>query len=193
MTTLKFNKLVLLGIFSIFLAAGTSFAVDDGFGSANQLESEHFTIYYAQPLQLSDFAYKLNINASDKILAGKSIKSRSSDGEITDMLDTLYLEVCNILDMELYSFRGTIKICNTQGQLKEIYNNLFRKELGNRLSFYVYDLNTIYVASDSFKREILGHEMAHAIISHYFVVLPSVKIQEVLSSYVEYQLRKGAQ
>ena len=38
--------------------------------------------------------------------------------------------------------------------------------------------------------KVLGHEIGHAVISHYFVVLPSVKVQEVLAVYVEYQLRK---
>lgn len=33
--------------------------------------------------------------------------------------------------------------------------------------------------------------MGHALMSHYFVVQPSVKIQEVLAGYVEYQLRKS--
>lgn len=177
--------------FILLLSFGFVFAATDDFEATNKLESEHFSLYYAQPLQLSDFAYQLNIGASDKILAGRSIKPRPSGGELPDMLDTLFLEVCNILDMQLYSFHGTIKVCNSQEQLKEIYNKLFHKNLGNRLSFYVYDNNTIYISAGNFKREVLGHEIAHAVISHYFVVLPSVKIQEVLSSYVEFQLRKA--
>jgi hypothetical protein len=59
------------------------------------------------------------------------------------------------------------------------------------VSFYVYDLNTIYVSAGSFKREVLGHEIAHAVISHYFVVQPPMKAQEVLAGYVEYQLREA--
>lgn len=178
-------------ITGLFLCAGISLAVNDDFEAANKVESEHFTLYYAQPLQLSDFDYKLNVSASDKILAGKTIKPRAPDGEFPDMLDTLFLEICNILDMQLYSYHGDIKVCHSQNQLKDIYKILFRKDLGNRLSFYVYDTNTIYISAGSFKREVLGHEIAHAIISHYFIVLPSVKIQEVLSSYVEFQLRKN--
>ncbi len=38
---------------------------------------------------------------------------------------------------------------------------------------------------------LLGHEMGHVIISHYFVVPPSYRIQEVLTGYVEFQLRKS--
>ena len=105
------------------------------------------------------------------------------------MLDVLFTQVCDTLDMQLYSFQGKIKICLDRERLSQIYDDLFRKEL-QASSFYIYSLNTIYISADSFKREILGHEMAHAIISHYFVVQPSVKIQEVLAGYVEYQLRR---
>jgi hypothetical protein len=91
--------------------------------------------------------------------------------------------------MQLYSLQGKIKICKDFAQLSTIYCNFFNKELG-ATSFYVSDLNTIYTSAENFKREIIGHEIVHAIISHYFVVLPSVKIQEVLAGYVEYQLRK---
>ena len=49
--------------------------------------------------------------------------------------------------------------------------------------------NTIYTSEESFKREVVGHEMSHAIICHYFAVPAPVKVQEVLSMYVEYNLR----
>ena len=38
--------------------------------------------------------------------------------------------------------------------------------------------------------DAIAHEIAHAIINHYFVVPPSVKMQEILSGYVEYSLNK---
>jgi len=172
--------------------AAQAFAAEDDFGSAKRAESKHFIIYYSPQVDLSYLALQLNVSASDNLLAGKSTrKGEVSDmsTSLADMLDTLFTQVCDILDMQLYSFQGEIKVCRDERQIKEIYYNLFRKDLDAR-SFYVTSLNTIYIAADSFKREILGHEMAHAIISHYFVVLPSVKIQELLATYTEYQLRK---
>ena len=55
------------------------------------------------------------------------------------------------------------------------------------------DINTIYITAENFKKAVLGHEVAHAVISHYFVVQPSMKVQEVLAGYIEYQLRKTAE
>lgn len=186
-----YNKILIVVILSL-LSAGISFSYEeDGFDIAKKIEGKHFDIYYEPQLEIASLIQQLNISPSDKILIGRSTNQDFfSDAGLSDMVDTLFIQVCDILDMPLYSFRGTIKICQDYEQLDKIYSNLFNKDLQKQRSFYVSDLNTIYISRDSFKREILGHEMAHAIISHYFVVLPPVKIQEVLSMYVEYQLRK---
>jgi hypothetical protein len=192
MPKLRAIRLLLITILLLCFDKGlnSAYAIDDGFGPAKETESKHFTIYYAPQLEVFSLAQALSISVSDKMLAGRSLERRdSSSTELADMVDILFTRVCNILDMDLYSFKGNIKICRDREQLKGIYNNLFEKEL-TRQSFYVYDLNTVYISADSFTREILGHEIAHAVISHYFVVLPSVKVQEILASYVEYQLRK---
>lgn len=178
-----------------FLKPPASFAadVDDGFGSSRRIEGKHFTIYYAPQIEVFDLIKKLNINPSDELAVGKTFqRGYITDETLADMLDTLFMQVCNILDMQLYSFKGEIKICRDLEHLNSIYKGLFNKETNTR-SFYSHALNTIYTCEENFTREIIGHEIAHAVISHYFVVLPSVRIQEVLAMYVEYQLRKLGQ
>lgn len=193
MSFCKISKITITSLFLLFSGIGVSDAFeDDGFGSARKIEGKHFTIYCAPQLDLAELAQQLNIGVSDKFLAGKSTeKEFSSEAEVADMLDTIFVRACDILDMQLYSFHGTIKICRDAKHLNSIYNNFFAKDLKTR-SFYVYSLNTVYTSADNFTRGIIGHEIAHAIISHYFVVQPSVKIQEVLVGYVEYQLCKTA-
>jgi hypothetical protein len=188
----------LIVIFAILFSLDVSisgtfvFAYDDGFGSAEKLEGKHFAVYYSPQIDLSNLAQQLNLGVSDRILVGGSMEKGFPSGRaFTNMLDDLFMRACDILDMHLYSFNGNIKICVTQEQLNAIYNNLFGKYLASYAhSFYVYDLNTIYASAENFKMGVIGHEIAHAIISHYFVVQPPVKIQEVLAGYVEYQLRK---
>lgn len=182
--------IIIIFVILFSLNAGTSFGADDSFGPAKKIEGKHFIIYYVPQLEISGLSQELNISPSDKLLVGKSTeKEFSAEAEFADMLDTLFLQACNILDMHLYSFQGTLKICKDAAQLNRIYNYFFNKDINTR-SFYVYSLNTIYTSEDNFTRGIIGHEIAHAIISHYFVVQPSVKIQEVLAGYIEYQLRK---
>jgi hypothetical protein len=185
------NKYILVVTFALFFfSAGVSFALEDGFGPARKTQGKHFVIYYAPQLDPASLAQTLNISASDRILVGKSAERNfSADEELADTLDTLFSQVCDILDMQLYSFQGNIKICRDYAQLNRIYRDFFHKELGTR-SFYVHNSNTVYTSADNFRLGIVGHEIAHAIICHYFVVLPSVKVQEVLAMYVEYQLKR---
>ena len=185
-----YKIIIILAVF-FTLNQGVAFALDDGFGQARKIQGQHFAIYYAPQLEVTNLAQQLNIRSSDKLLAGRSTEKKDSyELELADMVDTLFAQICDILDMQLYSFQGNIKICQDYNQMNRIYNNLFDKDLMNQRAFYVYSLNTVYISTENFKREILGHEIGHAIISHYFVVLPSVKVQEVLATYVEYQLRR---
>ncbi|MCX5701744.1 MAG: hypothetical protein NTW64_02035 [Candidatus Omnitrophica bacterium] len=191
MPTAQIKKTILIFSILFTLAIGVSYGYEDGFGPAKKVEGDHFTIYYSPELETAFLMQQLNLGPSDAFLTGETVKGPDSPIELTDMVDTLFARVCDVLDMELYSYKGDIKVCKNFDQLKAIYKTLFDREL-TKQSFYVNDLNTIYISEEFFKPEILGHEIAHAVISHYFVVLPSVKIQEVLATYVEYQLRKSA-
>lgn len=185
-------KKILLFLPIFFAVLGLACASEDGFGQAMNVSGQYFTVYYSPALEVDTLSKELNIGTVDKILAGEPSRSISNSpkNDLAGMLDVLFMRVGDILDMHLYNFHGTIKICADDKALSAIYSNLFDAELGNRFSFYAYSLNTIYISSQHFTREILGHEIAHAIISNYFVVSPPIKASEVLAGYVEYQLRK---
>lgn len=165
---------------------------DDNLVQLAGIEGAYLTIYYAQELDPKELAQKLDITYAEEILAARAVSSGAFTGnrELADMLDTLFLQVCDVLDMHLYSLKTNIKICKNLEQLKDVYSYLFYKDI-NTCSFYVYNLNTIYISPESFNIGVLSHEIAHAITSHYFVVQPPIKISEVLAGYVEYQLRKN--
>ena len=183
----KTYKITVIFVIAFLLAINTSFAVDDGFGAAEKIEGRYFTIYYPPHLEIHKLLQQLNMSPVDNLLVGRPF---SQGFGLTDMLDVLFLEACDILDMHLYSFHGTIKICKDSFQLNNIYNYIFGKNATTR-SFYSYDLNSIYTSASNFTRGVIGHEIAHAVISHYFVVQPSVKVQEILATYVEYQLKRA--
>ncbi|OGW77425.1 MAG: hypothetical protein A3I73_02050 [Omnitrophica bacterium RIFCSPLOWO2_02_FULL_45_16] len=179
---------------AVLLNVGLSWAFEDGFGSAKKIYGEHLSVYCAPESDIAGLDRRLNIRTSDKVLARKSAKMADSpEKELSDSLDTLFLRVSDIMDMHLYSLQVNIKLCRDDAQLNSIYNNLFKASLGGRRSFYVFSFNTIYISIEGFSKEIIGHEMAHAIICHYFAVPPPVKIQEVLAMYVEHNLRRAGQ
>lgn len=187
----KYFKIIASSVVVLLACPGIGFCVDDGFVVGKKIPGKHFTVFYERDVDTSILIQQLNIGPSDKLLAGKLAETKPSpDEELTDLLDTLFIRVCDTLDMPLYSFEGNIKVCRDEERLNQIYFNVFGHNLNNLHSFYIYELNTVYISEENFKSTTLGHEIAHAVISHYFVVLPSVKVQEVLAGYVEYQLRK---
>lgn len=183
---------VLTGVFFVLAscAPAPAAAVDDDFGQAKKIQSKYFVTYYSPQSDIYDFLQQLDIGPVEKFLTGKSPGNPgSAEEDLASNIDALFMRVSDILDMHLYSFNSTIKICRDYGHLKRVYSRIFDKEL-NSPSFYVFDLNTIYISAENLKSEILGHEMGHSIINRYFAVSPPTKIQEVLCGYVEYQLRK---
>ena len=189
------KKIALFCSLFLFILIGILHAaeVEDGFGPSKSIEGRYFTVHYSPQIDISKLSQQLNITAADKILAGKSIgEDIASEPELAKMIDILYGLVGDMMDMHIYNFKGSIKICQDQAQLNNIYRNLFGKDLASYMvSFYLNDTSTVYISGENFRREVLGHEIAHAIINHYFVVSPPVKVQEILAKYIEYQLRKA--
>ena len=142
---------------------------------------------------MATLAQTLNIGASERLLVGKpASRGFLEQDDLSDMLETLFMQVSDIIDIHIYSLEIQIKVSRDYEHLSSIYQTLFDADLHNMQSFYVHDLKTIYIQAKGFTPEILGHEIAHAIICHYFVVPPPMRVQEVLCGYVEYQLRKKA-
>jgi hypothetical protein len=177
---------------ALLFSSGGAYAFDDGLGSARKIEGKNVILYLPPDTSANDLMAQLGMTSADAILAGKGIsKASSPDEELIAMLDALYMQVSDITDMHLYSLQVSVKVCHDQSQLESIYNSLFNADLKGRYSFYVSSFNTIYVSAGHFVPGVIGHEIGHAIITHYFVVQPPVKIQEVLAMYVEYNLKKG--
>ena len=188
------NKIWFLFIAMLVLPAVYAQAADDGFGDAKMIEGEHFDIDYKNGVDLGVLAEKLKISDTDQQLTNLKIDNSSTEKELASKIEILFNRAGDILDMHVYSLKGHIKVFADSEQLEKFYHRLFKGSLPcTGFSFYLPEYDSIYISAFYFRREILGHEMGHAIMSRYFVVQPSIKIQEVLAGYVEYQLRKSKQ
>jgi len=191
MIPIKKNYCIFLICAVVILNASRVFAFDDGINYDKKIDGKYITVYCQSGLDAARLVQQLDIRPSDKIITGQPLASRDSyEEELAQMLDTLFIKVSDILDMHLYSLKINIKICKTDNELNSIYENLFNSSLGGRRSFYVYDLNSIYVSENAFQPGIVGHELSHAIICHYFPTPTPIKVQEILAMYVEYSLRR---
>lgn len=174
------------------LMPSAAFAADDGFNVLNKIDTDHFTIYYKPGVDINDLIKQLYVSKTDQMLTNQSINISSPQSQLSSMVEVLFARSSDVLDMHIYSLKANIKIFSNQQELTDYYNNRFHAKIPcTGFGFYLDDDRSIYVSAERFQREILGHEMGHAIMSRYFVVQPSVRVQEVLAGYIEYQLRKS--
>ena len=117
----------------------------------------------------------------------------SNDADVDSLLgralDAIYLSVSDVLDIHMYSFSVELDFFPDRAPLADELQKYLQRKI-DVPSFYYYDTNRIYISCSDLTLGMLSHEIAHAIVSHYFVVPPSVKVQEILSGYVEYRMRK---
>ncbi len=176
----------------LVLAPALVCAADDGFGTATKIDTDHFTIYYKSGVDINALINQLYVSPTDQILTNQTVNASSPQAQLSSMVEVIFARASDVLDMHIYSLKANIKIFATQQDLTDFYNNLFHARIPcTGFGFYLDDERSIYMSAERFRREILGHEMGHAIMSRYFVVQPSVRIQEVLAGYIEYQLRKS--
>jgi len=188
----RFDNVIIRTLFVIcLLSLDVSYAaeaVNDGFRTARKIESRYFDIYVESGVDLQALAMKLSVPPSIKSIIREPV-TFSDSYALPDQLDTLYLAVLEIMDINLKRFKCDIKICKDRTGLSNVAKRLFGQEIQTG-GFYVVALDTLYIDAENVNINILGHELSHAVQTHYFIVPPPPKIQEILAGYVEFQLRK---
>lgn len=181
-------------LFTTFLIIGILSAPSLSLAQVKNLplivKTQYFSIYGNEELDIKEVLIKLNFNYLLQVDNFISETNQDLESLLKKTIDALYLEASDVLGIHLYSFHGNIKFCRNQDSLNEVYNDYFKGDFPER-SFYLHERNTIYISSPDLTLGMLGHEIAHVIISHYFVIAPSPEVQEILAGYVEYNLRKS--
>jgi hypothetical protein len=104
-------------------------------------------------------------------------------------VDRLFERVQEILDMRTRMGRIVIKIFPDKEALYEAYEEVYKKPAKVR-AWYTYEYNTIYLSVPDLHEGMLAHEMAHAVIDHYFQVRPPAATAEILARYVDSHLKR---
>lgn len=155
---------------------------------AQDYRSVFFDVETADDVSLQVIYEELLTVADDPNMAAFPVAENFED-KVLQRFDNLFYVVSDIMDVHLRQARFKIVIFKTDDEVALQVEEIIAKRVESP-SFYYRDENTIYISEQSFRAGILGHELGHAIISHYFVVPPPEKMQEVLCGYVEYTLLK---
>jgi len=152
------------------------------------IESNFFVLYYNSSANLEDIKRGLTkrpLSFDQAARYGEVATSR----EICYRLDKLYNRVQDVLDMHPKTPKIKIKIFKDRDELNDEFVKIFGKT-GDFKSFYVYKHNTIYTSESDIEDSVIIHEIAHAIIDHYFSVVPPETVGEILAAYVDAHLEE---
>ncbi len=182
------RRLLLIILVSLLLLYPfTGLSADDTVWQS--IETKHTIIDYQSPEDLKTFNKKVVYYSARWSL--KSLFSPSDSNSLTDKLkkkvDALCERVQEILDMRKRMNKVIINISHDEKQLNAAFYKIFKKKCPFR-ACYIYEYNTIYINADDLNEGILAHEMAHAIIDHYFKVRPPKATAEILARYVDRHL-----
>jgi hypothetical protein len=149
-------------------------------------ESADFIIYCRSSADFKRIERKLRKRS---FYFGKDRGSRLSSAQqkIAYNLDVLFTRAQEVLDMHPVMKKIRVFIFRDRDELQEEYFRMFRRREDIK-SFYVYKFNAIFISEDDSSDSIMAHEMGHAIVNHYFKVMPPEKVSEMLAGYVDLHL-----
>ena len=185
-------SLIITYLLGSVLSCSILFAQDDEALPDNEewssMRSNFFVLYYDPSANLEDLERELTKRPLYFDQAARYGEITTQE-EICRRLDKLYNRVQDVLDMHPKTPRIKIKIFKDRDGLNDEFAKIFGKE-GDFKSFYVYKYNTIYTSESDIEDSVIIHEIAHAIIDHYFSVIPPETVGEILASYVDSHLEE---
>ena len=106
---------------------------------------------------------------------------------VTGKVDILVEKVMSILEMDPKLYGLTVVILPDTESVRQAYRKAQSNDPGY-IAFYAPLEDTIYLSVADVTLQVIAHEIAHAIIYHYFRVGPSEKIHELLAQYAASQM-----
>jgi len=150
------------------------------------MKSDNFTVYYRPDVDLENI--EQNLRKRTYYLGGPvSGADAAIEEKIARRLDLLLKRAKEILGMYWKLPRINIRIFKDRNELGDEYVRIFGARQEYK-SFYVHKYETIYSSEEDISDSVIAHEMGHAIIDHYFAVVPPPKVSELLATYVDMHL-----
>jgi len=159
-----------------------------GTSSWKRLDTRYTIIQYQTSKDLAKFNRKIDFSSEEWGVKSLFSGSGSKDpvGATQKKVDAVFARVQEILDM-----RKRVKKVIINIYPRQLFHKIRYRITGSKRpirSWYIFNLNTIYINADDVNEGILAHELAHAIIDHYMTVRPPRATAEILARYVDEHL-----
>ncbi len=173
----KLTKLILLCLILI-LQASLSYGYE--------IESQYTTIIYEEEELLREFNKEVYLGRF--FFFKKKRKNVDLTDEVKNNVDKIVERVKNVLSMYPKKLKFKIVLLSSDKDVQRTFKMAYGRNV-DFIAFYSPREKTIYVSVDDMRLGVLAHEISHAVIDHYFVVPPPLKIHELLAQYVETHYR----
>jgi hypothetical protein len=160
------------------MAAGLSLLLACSAASGGELTTHYASIAYAREDDLTRFGAKVADGATEEKGYARICDS------IAYLLDTTVEKVETILHLFPEHLQFSIVLEPSADEVRKIYRDRYGGDV-RYVAFYAPDKRTIFISVADARRGVLVHELTHAILDQYFVVVPSTVIQEILAEFVE--------
>jgi hypothetical protein len=154
-------------------------------GHCAELKTRYGTIHYGNEKLLRDFDGEVSLRSLSYLTRGK--KNETVGDEVVNKVDIIVGRVEAVLEMFPKNLSLTVTLLPSEKEVQRIYREKYGVDV-DYIAFYSPKDETIYISVNDARLGVLAHEVAHAVIDHYFGVSPPAKIHEVLSQFVESHL-----
>ena len=111
-------------------------------------------------------------------------KAVTVEDEVLAKLDIIIERVQTVLDMFPSSLHITVVLLPTARDVAAVYRQKYGKN-ANHIAYYSLKENTIYVSVANASLRVISHEIAHAVVDHYFDVRPPYNMHELMAQFAE--------
>ncbi len=142
----------------------------------DKIDTKHTFIYYQCLKDLENFNRKINFKTSQE--------SFDIANSVSDKIDAIFKKSQQLLGMQGFVNKITIKIFKNKQQLDRAYFKIYKKDSNSR-AWYTHEKLTVFIQLNDIHRGMIAHELAHAIIDHYLIIPPPKETAEILARYVD--------
>ncbi len=147
-----------------------------------ELDSRYCTLIYRDAEQLAAFNKKLYMGRLARIVRARNNVTIAD--EVSNKLDVIVEKVETVLDMFPQKIKLTVMLFDKPDEVQAAYYRLYQKRV-NYIAFYAPGKATLFLCTKKLNLRVIAHETGHAVVDHYFKVIPPVRIHELMAQFAE--------
>lgn len=148
-----------------------------------ELKTTYATISYSDDKLLSKFNKEIYLTRQLRLML-RNKKMFTIQDEVKGKVDLVVEKIESVLEMfpDVLSFN--MNVLASAGEVQDVYMAKYGRRV-DHIAYYSLKEKTIYISTEDASLPVMAHEIAHAVVDHYYKTPTPSKIHEVLAQYAE--------